>query len=44
MLERKYKSSIINLSSSASIMMFMGAANYIGTKSFDDYFSRSLAY
>lgn len=41
---RRSKSAIINLASSASINVFLGMANYIGGKTFDDFMSRSLAY
>ncbi|EAR88258.2 oxidoreductase, short chain dehydrogenase/reductase family protein (macronuclear) [Tetrahymena thermophila SB210] len=43
LLNRKQKSAIINLSSMSSYLIFAGFAMYGGTKSFNDYFSRSLS-
>lgn len=41
---KRTKSAIINLASASSVNIFLGSANYIGGKTFDDFMSRSLAY
>lgn len=42
--KRKFSGAIINLSSGAAQNLIKGSSHYSATKSFDDFFTRTIAY